>query len=354
MNRHNYKKKDIYIIKNDINDKAYIGQTVNPKQRWEQYCSLVKNKPNVQVITKAMKKYGIGHFTMSILETDVVNYDEREKYWIQKYNSLVPNGYNIAIGGNGTGSGIYNPLSKIKSEDVLNELIDEIIQNVLPFDSLAKKYDISNSQISDINRGKAYYNPELNYPLRNTRYDKEKIKQLTYSLKYELDKTLKQIAEEYDIDLSYLHDINQGRVWQRDYLEYPIRLGKMKKAERIFPQIKELLINSKLSQKEIAKKLNISQSTVSEINNGKKGYDKNLEYPLRKNYQQLGKLKETTLSPDVINEICNKILNSTMSLKEISKLFEVSYSTIQNINSGKTVKYRNEKKYKYPLRDNRK
>ena len=43
-----------------------------------------------------------------------------------------------------------------------------------------------------------------------------------------------------------------------------------------------------------------------------------------------------------------------MSLKEISKLFEVSYSTIQNINSGKTVKYRNEKKYKYPLRDNRK
>ena len=82
MNRHNHKKKDIYIIKNDINNKVYIGQTVNPKQRWEQYCSLVKHKPNAQVITKAMKKYGIEHFTMSILETDVVNYDEREKYWI--------------------------------------------------------------------------------------------------------------------------------------------------------------------------------------------------------------------------------------------------------------------------------
>ena len=33
MNRHNHKKKDIYIIKNDINNKVYIGQTVNPKQR---------------------------------------------------------------------------------------------------------------------------------------------------------------------------------------------------------------------------------------------------------------------------------------------------------------------------------
>ena len=158
--------------------------------------------------------------------------------------------------------------------------------------------------------------------------------------------------EEYDIDLSYLHDINQGRAWKRDYLKYPIRLGKMKRAEIIFPKIKELLINSELSQKEIAQKFNVSQSAVSEINNGKKGYDKNLNYPLRKNYKR--KSKETTLSPDIIDEICNKILNDTMSLKEISKLFEVSYSTIQNINSGKIVKYRNEKKYKYPLRDNRK
>ena len=154
----------------------------------------------------------------------------------------------------------------------------------------------------------------------NDIYDEEKIKQLTYSLKYELDKSLKQIAEEYDIDLSYLHDINQGRAWKRDYLKYPIRLGKMKRAEIIFPKIKELLINSELSQKEIAQKFNVSQSAVSEINNGKKGYDKNLNYPLRKNYKR--KSKETTLSPDIIDEICNKILNDTMSLKEISKLFE--------------------------------
>ena len=352
MNRHNHKKKDIYIIKNDINNKVYIGQTVNPKQRWEQYCSLVKHKPNAQVITKAMKKYGIEHFTMSILETDVVNYDEREKYWIQKYNSIVPNGYNITIGGDGTGSGINNPIAKIKSEDVLMELIDEIIQNVLPFKALAKKYNISDGQISEINRGKAYYNPELSYPLRQSRYTEEKIKQLTYSLKYELDKSLKQISKEYEIDLSYLHDINQGRVWHRDYINYPIRLGKMKKAEIIHPQIKELLKNSTLSQKEIAKKFNVSQMTISEINQGKKGYDESIDYPIRKNYHKKG--KETTLSPDIVDEICNIILNTNLSLKEISKKYEVSYATIQNINSGKVIKYRNEKKYKYPLRDNRK
>lgn len=126
----------------------------------------------------------------------------------------------------------------------------------------------------------------------------------------------------------------------------------MKKAEIIHPQIKELLKNSTLSQKEIAKKFNISQMVVSEINQGKKGYDKNIDYPIRKNYQK--ERKETTLSPDIIDEICNIILNTNLSLKEISKKYEVSYATIQNINSGKVIKYRNEKKYKYPLRDNRK
>ena len=35
-------KKDIYIIKNDINDKVYIGKTVDVHQRWAQYHSLVK------------------------------------------------------------------------------------------------------------------------------------------------------------------------------------------------------------------------------------------------------------------------------------------------------------------------
>lgn len=34
-------KKDIYIIKNDINDKVYIGQSVNSQERFRSHC-----KPN--------------------------------------------------------------------------------------------------------------------------------------------------------------------------------------------------------------------------------------------------------------------------------------------------------------------
>lgn len=37
-------------------------------------------------------------------ECDLIQLDEKENYWIQKYNSIVPNGYNMIQGGsNGMG-----------------------------------------------------------------------------------------------------------------------------------------------------------------------------------------------------------------------------------------------------------
>lgn len=90
-------EKYIYIITNDINSKVYIGQSNDPKYRFNQHC-----RPNSDnsLIDLAIQKYGKEHFTMSILEGPIKNYNEREKYYILKYNSLRPNGYNILEGGN--------------------------------------------------------------------------------------------------------------------------------------------------------------------------------------------------------------------------------------------------------------
>ena len=50
-------------------------------------------------IHKAIKKYGKQNFTLEIVETVNKNYlNEREIYWIQKYNSY-DNGYNSNKGG---------------------------------------------------------------------------------------------------------------------------------------------------------------------------------------------------------------------------------------------------------------
>ena len=63
-----------------------------------------------------MSKYGFEKFHYEILDYQVEDYNEREKYWIQQYNSLIPNGYNITSGGDGFGYGIGHPCSKFKDE----------------------------------------------------------------------------------------------------------------------------------------------------------------------------------------------------------------------------------------------
>ena len=119
-------KKDIYIIKNDINDKIYVGQSVNAFDRFSKHISDALHEKDNMLIHKAIKKYGKEHFTCVILESQIENYDEREQYWIKKLDTLTPNGYNIAIGGQGTGSGINSTCSSIKSEDVLNQIREKL------------------------------------------------------------------------------------------------------------------------------------------------------------------------------------------------------------------------------------
>ena len=81
-------KKDIYIITNDINNKIYVGQSVNTKERFSKHISdAIHNRDNM-LIHKAIRKYGKEHFTCAILEHQIENYDQREQYWIQRLNTL--------------------------------------------------------------------------------------------------------------------------------------------------------------------------------------------------------------------------------------------------------------------------
>lgn len=95
----------IYKISNDINDKVYIGQTTNLlKKRWYDHCYSANHprQDNDNVLYRAMRKYGVSHFSISVIEeveNDLLN--EREIYWISQYNSYNPNGYNSTLGGDG-------------------------------------------------------------------------------------------------------------------------------------------------------------------------------------------------------------------------------------------------------------
>lgn len=92
----------IYKITNDINNKIYIGQTTRDLNiRWKEHCRNGLNCHRNYPLYQAMYKYGISHFRIESLEkVDDSNVDEREKYWINYYQSY-QKGYNATKGGKG-------------------------------------------------------------------------------------------------------------------------------------------------------------------------------------------------------------------------------------------------------------
>ena len=52
-------KKDIYIIRNNINGKVYIGQSQNAIRRFKEHC---KPSNSNSIIGKAIQKYGKENF----------------------------------------------------------------------------------------------------------------------------------------------------------------------------------------------------------------------------------------------------------------------------------------------------
>ncbi|MGX8835327.1 NUMOD1 domain-containing DNA-binding protein [Amedibacillus sp. YH-ame6] len=90
----------IYLIENKINRKRYIGQTVNYSERMKQHIYGRNNGRN-SMVDRAIKKYGVNNFEFRIIavSTNQIDADEKERLYIEKYNSLKPKGYNILRGG---------------------------------------------------------------------------------------------------------------------------------------------------------------------------------------------------------------------------------------------------------------
>lgn len=91
----------IYKITNNVNGKVYIGQTIQTiKERFYQHCA-TKCSDSVlnMAIHRAIKKYGKSNFTIEVIEeVDKDSLNDREKFWIEYYNSY-NNGYNSTRGG---------------------------------------------------------------------------------------------------------------------------------------------------------------------------------------------------------------------------------------------------------------
>ena len=90
----------IYKITNQIDNKCYIGQSVNVSQRWKDHakCGLGIDTPAGNKLYKAMMEEGIWNFSWELLEAcPVAQLNEKEKYYIDLYDSY-NYGYNSSKG----------------------------------------------------------------------------------------------------------------------------------------------------------------------------------------------------------------------------------------------------------------
>ena len=94
-------------------DMSYVGQTLqDPATRIRAHFT----QGGCPRLSNAIQKHGADEFQHEILEADIPAdaLDEREIYWIQHFNSVSPNGYNLTYGGE-------SGLRSIETRDKISE-----------------------------------------------------------------------------------------------------------------------------------------------------------------------------------------------------------------------------------------
>jgi len=98
----------IYITTCLINGKKYVGQSTNNKNKGNYLGSGIAFKCAIQ-------KHGKDNFTKDIIHDNILSLEELnrlERTYISKLNTVIPNGYNIDLGG--TNKGRCSNLTKFK------------------------------------------------------------------------------------------------------------------------------------------------------------------------------------------------------------------------------------------------
>lgn len=303
------KVSGIYIIKNMVNGKVYIGQSVDIQKRFlEHKWELKNNKHRNSYMQRSWEKYGEDNFLFEIIErypSHLLN--EKETYWIKNYksnNSVY--GYNCNDGGD---SRIPNEITREKHR-VAN---------------LGKKRSPETcALISEIHKGKKM-SDESKLKMRNAKLGKK----LTKEHKQKMSESLKGRKRSQET-IKKVADANRG---QKRSPEIVAKMTGRKASKETREKQSKVRIGKEPWNKgktdvyseetlEKMRKRNMSdelKSKLSEINRGRNG--ENIGNSILKEYQIL--------------EMMKLFEDKTVTRKEIAEKYGVALSTIKDIKSGK-------------------
>lgn len=157
----------IYIIKNNINDRVYIGQSSSIEDRVKQHFRNYKNS-NLHTynypLYRSIRKYGVENFYYEVLEEcGIDELTKNEIFWIEKFNSL-KDGYNQENPRDAK-RGENSNFSVLTNEE-LYDIIYMLENSNLLMSEIAQIYGVSSSAIEDINKGRRRVVDGVDYPIR--------------------------------------------------------------------------------------------------------------------------------------------------------------------------------------------
>lgn len=242
----------IYIIKNKINNKVYIGQTSQGiENRWKQHTkpSVIKSKK--YAIYRAMNKYGVENFYYEVLEDNIPyeELDNREQYYIEKYDSY-KHGYNSTTGGDG------KVINKITDVD---DIIERLHKGGMVKD-IAKDYDVHTYTIRRTLQAYGIHTPsdiQENYTRPDLRVlPREEIKEL-----YLKGKSHAEISNELDIDQrSVSRVVKEFGIGKKKMIDYTSL-----DFEEILKEYEEQVINGDMKKKDFDEIHGFNQHSIKKI-----------------------------------------------------------------------------------------
>ena len=204
----------IYCYTNKINNKKYIGQTNNLERRKKQHlqdsihCHKGHEISHSLPFHAAIRKYGIDNFGFDILEIiDTDNWEDVnniESKYINQYNTICPNGYNLQAQGRANRGLNKSALP----ENVIQEIISKL-KNKEFIPDIAEEYQLSRSYISDINNGRCLRQENETYPLQQNRVTKDKYLEIIDLIK-NTNYSMRKIAEYEGMHRDTIEKINKG------------------------------------------------------------------------------------------------------------------------------------------------
>ena len=218
----------IYKYTNIENGKIYIGRSTNiAHRRWEH----LHNPSPYSYFDQTLVKIGEDKFTFEVIEECTVELlKEREKYWIEFYQSCVldgrDKGYNLTRGGEEYKSE-DNPWAKLNLVKV-NEIIEKLKNTKISMKELAQEYGVHYNTISDINRCKTWawaheYKENIRKEAQGSVFQGDlsgsniineiTAKEIIEDIKF-TKLSLAAIARKYGLKDSLVYDINRCKTWK--------------------------------------------------------------------------------------------------------------------------------------------